>query len=158
MQEDKIKETIKLDQDLVSKSIKIAGLYDPEEYGLNINMWLNSDGAKLINLFESLDKFNLSKDASEILNISLLTNAYYPTNNITEKEFLKFKSDWLIKNSNLELIEEYLIQNHQDHINQKFVFFLFLVFYLAVLYQSVFQTAFYRYQIRIKFDYLSDHR
>ena len=27
------------------------------------------------------------------------------------KEFLKFKSDWLIKNNNLELIEEYLIKN-----------------------------------------------
>jgi hypothetical protein len=35
----------------------------------------------------------------------------YPKNNISEKEFLKFKSDWLIKNSNLELIEEYLIKN-----------------------------------------------
>ena len=119
MQEDKTKETIKLDQNLVSKEIKIAGLYDPEEYGLNINMWLNSDGAKLVNLFESLDKFNLSNDASEILNISLLTNAYYPNNNITEKEFLKFKSDWLIKNSNYELIEEYLIKNQVFNLHSE---------------------------------------
>ena len=28
--------------------------------------------------------------------------------NITEKEFLRLKSDWLIKNSNFDLIEEYL--------------------------------------------------
>ena len=119
MQEEKINDDIKLDQNLVSKAIKIAGLYDPEEYGLNINMWLNSDGAKLVNLFESLDKFNLSNDASEILNISLLTNAYYPTNNITEKEFLKFKSDWLIKNSNYELIEEYLIKNQVFNLHSE---------------------------------------
>ena len=119
MQEDKTKDAIKLSQNLVSKEIKIAGLYDPEEYGLNINMWLNSDGAKLVNLFESLDKFNLSNDASEILNISLLTNAYYPNNNITEKQFLKFKSDWLIKNSNYELIEEYLIKNQAFNLHSE---------------------------------------
>ena len=34
-----------------------------------------------------------------------------PSQNISEQEFLKFKSDWLIKNSNEELIEEYLIKN-----------------------------------------------
>ena len=30
---------------------------------------------------------------------------------LQKKEFLKFKSNWLIKESNLELIEEYLIKN-----------------------------------------------
>ena len=111
MQADKKKDPIKLDQELVSKEIKIVGLYDPEEYGLSINMWSNSDGSNLKNLFASINKFDLSNDASEILNISLLTNAYYPSQNISEQEFLKFKSDWLIKNSNEELIEEYLIKN-----------------------------------------------
>ena len=80
-----------MDQDLTSKEIKIAGLYDPEDYGLSINMWSNSDGSTLKKLFKNIDKYDLSKDASEILNISLLTNAYYPNQNITEKEFLKFK-------------------------------------------------------------------
>ena len=45
------------------------------------------------------------------MNISVLTNAYYPQKNISKKEFLKFKSDWLIKYSNLDLIEEYIIKN-----------------------------------------------
>ena len=111
MQADKKKNSIKLEQELVSKEIKIAGLYDPEEYGLSINMWSNSDGLKLRNLFDKINKYNLSKDASEILNISMLTNAYYPNQNITEQEFLNFKSEWLIKDSNFELIEEYLIKN-----------------------------------------------
>jgi hypothetical protein len=93
MQANKKKELIKLDQELESKVIKIAGLYDPEDHGLSISMWQNSDGSKLKNLFESIDKFNLSNDASEILNILLLTNAHYPNQNITEQEFLKFKSD-----------------------------------------------------------------
>ncbi len=107
----KVTETIKLDKTLTSKQVKIVGLYDPAEYGLNINMWMNSDGSKLKTLFDKIDKYNLSQDASEIMNISMLTNAYYPSKNITELEFLKFKSDWLIKNSNLDLIEEYLIKN-----------------------------------------------
>ena len=111
MQADKNIDSIKLDQTLSSKEIKIAGLYDPEDHGLTIDMWLNSDGLVLKKLFKNINNYNLSKDASEILNISLLTNAYYPNQNITDQEFLEFKSNWLIKDSNLELIEEYLIKN-----------------------------------------------
>ena len=111
IQADKNIDSIKLDQTLTSKEIKIAGLYDPEDHGLTIDMWLNSDGLVLKKLFKNINNYNLSKDASEILNISLLTNAYYPNQNITDQEFLEFKSNWLIKNSNLELIEEYLIKN-----------------------------------------------
>ena len=111
MQSNKKIDPIKLDQEVSSKEFKIVGLYDPAEYGLSIDMWSNSDGSKLKSLFQNIDKYSLSQDASEIMNISMLTNAYYPNQNITEQEFLKFKSEWLIKNSNLDLIEEYLIKN-----------------------------------------------
>ena len=117
MQSDKKEESIKLDEELTSKTIKIVGLYDPQDYGLSISMWSNSDGSILKKLFNNIDKYNLSKDASEILNISLLTNAYYPSQNITEEEFLKFKTNWLIKESNLELIEEYLIKNQITNLH-----------------------------------------
>ena len=117
MQADKNEESIKLDQDLTSKTIKIAGLYDPEDYGLSISMWSNSDGLLLKKLFESINKYDLSEDASEILNISLLTNAYHPSQNITDDEFLKFKTNWLIKDSNFELIEEYLIKNQITNLH-----------------------------------------
>ena len=117
MQSDKNEDSIKLDQELTSKTIKIAGLYDPQEYGLDINMWSNSDGSTIKKLFNNIDKYELSKDASEILNISLLTNAYYPNQNITDQEFLKFKTEWLIKNSNLDLIEEYLIKNQVTNLH-----------------------------------------
>jgi len=117
MQSDKNEDSIKLDQELTSKTIKIAGLYDPQEYGLDINMWSNSDGSTLKKLFNNIDKYELSKDASEILNISLLTNAYYPNQNITDQEFLKFKTEWLIKNSNLDLIEAYLIKNQVTNLH-----------------------------------------
>jgi len=105
------KDNILLDQTLVSKEIKIFGLYDPEENGLDINMWSNSKGEHILNLFQSIDKIELSNDASDIFNILLLTNSYYPENEISKDQFLKIKSDWLIKNSDLKIIEDYLILN-----------------------------------------------
>ena len=124
MQSEKKKDSIKLDQQLVSKEIKITGLYDPQDYNLSINMWSNSGGIKLKKLFQNIDKYNLSKDASEILNISLLTNAYHPNQNITDQEFLQFKSDWLIKDSNFELIEKYLIKNQIVNLYPKLTRYL----------------------------------
>ena len=117
MQADKKKSSIKLDQELASKEIKIVGLYDPADYGLSMDMWSNSDGLILKKLFKNIDNFNLSSDASEILNIALLTNTYYPNKNITEEEFLKFKSSWMIKESNLELIEQFLIKNQATNLH-----------------------------------------
>ena len=102
---------IQVDSSFNSKEIKIIGLYDPEDYSLKIDMWSNSNGDQLKYLFSNIAKLNLSSDAAELMNISLLTNAYYPNKNINEKEFLKIKSDWLIKNKNLELIENYIIKN-----------------------------------------------
>ena len=102
---------IKEDQTLVSKEIEIVGLYDPAENGLDINMWLNSDGDKILSLFNAIDKIQLSSDANEILDILLLTNSYYPKKNISKKQFLEIKSKWLIKNSNFELIKKYLSNN-----------------------------------------------
>ena len=117
MQADKKKSSIKLDQELASKKIKIVGLYDPADYGLSMDMWSNSDGLILKKLFKNIDNFDLSSDASEILNIALLTNTYYPNKNITEEEFLKFKSSWMIKESNLELIEQFLIKNQATNLH-----------------------------------------
>ena len=111
MQSQKSSDIIELDQNVDSKIIKIVGLYDPEDYGLDINMWSNSDGDQLKSIFLKLEKINLSKDAKEIMNISMLTNSYFPQKNISEKEFLKFKSDWLIKNSDLDLIQNYISKN-----------------------------------------------
>jgi len=105
------------DQTLTSNKIKIVGLYDPSENGLDINMWSNSNGDQILNIFKRINKMDLSKDASEILDILLLTNAHYPKINISKDQFLRLKSNWLIKNSNFELIENYLLKNQiiNDH-------------------------------------------
>ena len=119
LQSKKSDETIELDKELSLTNIKIVGLYDPQDYGLSIDMWSNSDGLKLKTLFKNIEKSKLSKDASEIMQVSLLTNAYYPNQNITEQEFMVYKSDWLIKNTDLELIEEYLLKNETINLHPK---------------------------------------
>ena len=108
---------IEEDQTLISNKIKIVGLYDPAENGLDINMWSNSNGDQILNIIKRINKIDLSKDASEILDILLLTNAHYPEINISKEQFLELKSNWLIKNYNPQLIESYLIKNQivNDH-------------------------------------------
>ena len=51
------------------------------------------------------------------MEILLLTNAYSPGKNIDKKDFFEIKSNWLIKNSSLELIQDYLLNNQiiNDH-------------------------------------------
>ena len=111
MQSQKQIDTVQVELSLNSKQEKIIGLYDPEDYDFRIDMWSNSNGDQLKYIFSNLAKINLSNDASNLMNIVLLTNAYYPNINITEEEFLKIKSSWLIKNKDRNLIEEYLIKN-----------------------------------------------
>ena len=115
---------IEQSQTLVSKEVKLVGLYDPEENGLDINMWSNSNGDQILNIFKRIDKLNLSQDASEIMDILLFTNAYYPKQNITEEQFLEIKSNWLIKKSNYQLIENYLLTNQIINENSKLTKYL----------------------------------
>jgi len=120
----KEKLNIEEDQTLASKQVEIVGLYDPEENGLDINMWSKSNGDQILKIFERINKINLSKDATNILNTLLLTNAYYPKLNITREQFLEVKSSWLIRNSNFQLIEEYLLKNQIINENPKLTKYL----------------------------------
>ena len=52
-------DSIKVDETLNSKEIKIIGLFDPEDFGLKIDMWSNSNGDQLKYLFSNLAKINL---------------------------------------------------------------------------------------------------
>jgi len=108
---------------LGENEISIAGLYDPEDHGLNIDMWSNSDGNELKLILKKLDTINLSKDSHKILDIALLTNSYFPKKNITEEEFVDFKLKYLIKNNNKNLIKLYLIKNEKNIYNSKLIKF-----------------------------------
>ena len=103
--------------------IKIVGLYDPEENGLDIDLWINSDGEEIKLILNNINKMSLSKDAQEILEIALLTNSYFPEKNITEEDFINFKLNYLIKNNDLNLIKKYLIKNEKNIFNKKLIKF-----------------------------------
>ena len=124
MQSQKELDLVEVDQKFDSDEVKIIGLYDPQDYNLKIDMWLNSNGDQLKYLFTNLAKLELSKDASELMNILLLINSYSPKKNITEQEFLDLKSKWLIKNKDLDLIEEYLIKNQIINLHPKLARYL----------------------------------
>tara|TARA_B100000315_G_scaffold146719_1_gene135665 strand:- start:2807 stop:4582 length:1776 start_codon:yes stop_codon:yes gene_type:complete len=115
---------IEQDEKLFSEQINIAGLYDPEENDLTIDMWSNSNGEEILNLFNKIKKIKLSNDAKEILNILFLTNSYFPNQNISNEQFLDIKLDWLIQNGDFKLMEDYLVNNQNVNANSKLIKFL----------------------------------
>jgi len=123
-------ESIVEDQELSSKKINIVGIYDPEDNDLSIEMWVNSDGANILKIIKKVQKINLSDDATAILNLALLTNSYFPHKNINNEQFLKIKSDWLLKQHNLNLIETYLEKN-KNLDNQSNLIKYYVDYYLS---------------------------
>ena len=99
----------------------IVGLYDPDENGLKIDMWLPSDGNQIKEILNRLNKIKLSNDANEILEIALLTNSYFPKANISEGDFINFKIEYLIKNNDKELIKSYLLKNNNKTYHTKLI-------------------------------------
>ena len=113
-----------IDSNILEKEkVSIVGLYDPEENGLNIDMWSNSNGNEIKLILQKLNRADLSKDADQILNIALLTNSYFPKANITEEEFINFKTDYLIKKNDKSLINLYLIKNENNFFNSSLIRF-----------------------------------
>jgi len=109
--------------ELKDNKINIVGLYDPEENGLKIDMWSSSNGEEIKFILNKLNKINLSSDANEILKVILLTNTYFPQTNITEKEFINFKTNFLIKNKDKNLIKLYLAKNDNNIHNSNLIKF-----------------------------------
>jgi len=109
--------------ELKDNQINIVGLYDPEENGLKIDMWSDSNGDEIKFILNKLNKINLSNDANEILRIVLLTNTYFPQINITEEEFINFKTDFLIKKDDKNLIKLYLTKNENNIYNSDLIKF-----------------------------------
>jgi len=125
MQLEKKKEfEIQEEETLFSKKIEIAGLYDPAENGLTIDMWSNSNGKQILKLLNKIKEIKLSNDAKEILNILLLTNSYFPQQDISYEQFLKLKLDWLISNGDFQLMENYLIKNKNVNRNEQLIIFM----------------------------------
>ena len=109
---------------LEENNIILAGIYDPEENGLSIDMWSSSNGEEIIKIFNRIKKIDLSNDAKKILDIALLTNSFFPSNNIEEEKFLNFKFDYLVESENLNLIEIYLSKNNNYNNSRIIKFYI----------------------------------
>ena len=96
---------------LSENTIKLAGLYDPAENGLSIDMWSNSNGNEIKYTLEKINSKKLSNFSKKIMDVALLTNSYLPSNNISSEEFLNFKFQYLIKKKDFKLIKNFLIKN-----------------------------------------------
>jgi len=116
-------ESIIVNEELDSKEIKLAGLYDPVENGLNIDMWSNSDGKEIKSTLKKISLTNLSNFSEKILDIALLTNSYFPSNNISSDEFLDFKFEYLIQKKDFDLIKKFLIKNPSLNNSDKLIRF-----------------------------------
>ena len=60
-------------------------------------MWSNSNGEDIKYVLDNITTKELSKFSEKVLEIALLTNSYIPNNNISPKEFLDFKFNYLKK-------------------------------------------------------------
>ena len=116
-------EKVIINQELDATDVKLAGLYDPAENGLNIDMWSNSSGAEITSSLEKINSKKLSNFSKKILDVALLTNSYLPTNNISAEEFLNYKFEYLIKKKDFDLIKKFLIKNPSLKNSDKLVRF-----------------------------------
>jgi len=89
----------------------ISGLYDPNEKNLTLDMWVNSEGTRVKDTIERINKIKLSSFAEEIFLDTLLTISNLPDRNMTNEEFTDYKIDWLIVNKKDKLINLFLNKN-----------------------------------------------
>ena len=123
-------EKIIVNDSLDTNNIKLAGLYDPAENGLSIDMWSNSDGNDIKFFLKKLISKNLSSFSNKLLDIALLTNSYVPSENISDEEFIEFKFQYLINKKDFNLIKNFLIKNSSIKNNDKLIRF-YSDFYLT---------------------------
>ena len=123
-------ENVIVNKELDASLINLIGLYDPAENGLAIDMWSNSDGDEIKSILKKINSQKLSNFSEKILDITLLTNSYLPKNNISAKEFLDLKFEYLIKKKDFDLIKRFLIKNPSLKNSDKLVRF-YAEYYLS---------------------------
>ena len=102
----------------------IYGIFDPAENDLTIDMWLNSEGTRVKDTIDRIDKIKLSTFAEELFVSTLFTIAKLPGQNMTDEEFINYKFDWLIKNKKDDLIANFLNRNNEFPNKKKVIKYL----------------------------------
>ena len=73
-------------------------------------MWSNTDGQNIKKTISRIDKLN-SQKPQKIYLLNTIFSYSYPPENISDKDFLDLKIDWLIKNKKDNVIEQFLKNN-----------------------------------------------
>ncbi len=101
----------------------VYGIYEPANFDFNLNMWSATKAEDVRSSLKRLNKINLSKSSSEILE-AILFSFSYPPQGMDEKEFIDLKINWLIENDRIELLESFLKQNKKFDSKSKAVQYL----------------------------------
>ena len=96
----------------LNNNIQIFGVYDPSEFNFDLNMWSATKADEIRASLKRLKKIKLSKTSNEILE-NILLSFSYPPKDMSNKEFVKLKINWLIENNREDLIENFLEQNKE---------------------------------------------
>jgi len=102
----------------------IYGIFDPSKNSLTLDMWVNSEGTRIKDTIDRINKIKLSSFAEEIFINTLFTISKLPSQNMTDVEFLNYKLDWLINNSKGDLIVAFLNANKKFPNKEKIIRYL----------------------------------
>ena len=104
-------QTIVLEENNLQDKVSLFGIYDPDQNNLTIDMWKKSEGNEIKKILNKIILQDLSEDATDLLEVALLTNSNAPETNITRDEFYNFQKNFLIKKNDLNLIKLFLEKN-----------------------------------------------
>ena len=104
-------ENILVEQNLDNSEFLLAGLFDPDDNDLNIDMWSKTDGIEIKKLLKKIQSKKLSSFAERLMDVALLTNSYIPKQNFSLDEFENFTLDYLIQKKDFDLVEEFIQKN-----------------------------------------------
>ena len=102
----------------------IYGIFDPNENNLTLDMWVKSEGTKVKDTIERINKITLSSFAEEIFISTLFSISKLPNKNMTDEEFINYKLDWLIRNNKDQLIAIFLNRNKEFPNKKKVIRYL----------------------------------
>ena len=102
---------------------KLYGIWDPDKYNFGLSMWSKTDGKNIQKTISRIDKLELSETAESIF-LNTLFSYSYPPENLSEKDFLDIKINWLIKNKRDDLIEQFLTKNNDFPNKNKIIQYL----------------------------------
>ena len=105
------------------KEIKLHGLFDPEQNSFELSMWESSAASDITEIIKRIEKINLSPFAEKMFIDIIFTYSYLPQN-MDEEDFLKIKTNWLIKNEKDEVIEKFLNKNENFFNKKKIIQYL----------------------------------